>query len=285
MENIFTNYITEKNNEIKSSLGPKRGLSVSACIGMLKAEFDTDKVAAEMVEKYFDVEGHKYYHMTKEAIVESWEIKKNAACDRGMLFDSFVEQMLEIRNPDSYQEWSLDNNISSDQFMQAAMAGFKNIITKYAELGYTTVVGTEIPLFVYNEFNHDEVVNGRCDCLLYNPTTRHFLVIDWKTNEQIKQTGFEKMHGPMRNFPSCDYYGYILQVFFYKKALIETYKLGMQDTVHVAICQMGVPEEPHYKIFNESLLGYTPSLMNEIIKYCYIKKSYKAKAKANVENK
>lgn len=285
MENVFTNYIEKVNEQIKEKLGRKRSISVSKCINMLKPEFETEKVAGEMVEKYFDVEGHKYYHMSKEEIIDLWETKKNNACNRGMLFDSYVEQRFEIRDSEAYQEWYLEHNISEDMFMHRAMNGFNNIIKNYAGLGYTTVVGTEIPLFAFNTFDNTQVINGRCDCLLYNPTTKHFLIIDWKTNEEIKQSGYENMYGPMSNFPSCEYYGYILQVFFYKKALIETYKLGTSETVHVAICQMGVPENPNYRIFNDSIFSYTESLMNSIIKYVYLRKEYSKKQKEAAANK
>lgn len=285
MENIFTDYIKKVNEQIKKKLGKNRGIGVSKCVSMLKPEFETDRIAGEMVEKYFDVEGHKYYHMSKEDIVELWETKKNNACIRGSLFDSYVAQVFEIRDTATYNKWYFKHNIRANKFMQRAMNGFGKIIKNYAELGYTTVVGTEIPLFAFNSRNQNQVINGRCDCLLYNPTTKHFLVIDWKTNEEIKQTGYESMYGPMSNFPSCEYYGYILQVFFYKKALIETYKLGTAETIHVAICQMGVPEEPNYKIFNDSDFSYTNSLMNDIIKYAYLRKEYSAKKKKDEVNK
>lgn len=281
MENVFTTYIKDINSKIKETLNGRKTISVSNCIAYLKPEFDSDAKAAEMVAKYFDNPDHKYYQMSKEQILELWDNKKNAACDRGSLFDSYVEQVVEIRDPEKYEEWKLTHDIENDQFMYRAMSGFRNIIDRFAKIGYTTIVGTEIPLFMKNSFNSEEIINGRCDCLLYNPATKHFMIVDWKTNEAIKTRGFEKMYGPMKHYPSCEYYAYMIQVFLYKKSLIETYKLGTQDTVHVAVCQMGIDALPYYQIYNDSQFAYTDSLLNDIIKYAYMRKSYKEKQAEN----
>jgi hypothetical protein len=274
MNNTITQYIKRINDDIKRELNGIKTISVSGCIGYLKPEFDKERTAQRMVDKYYNQEGHRYYHMSKEDIILSWEVKAKEATDRGRLFDSFVEQKIEIRDNNKFNDWSLKHNIDNDEFMQRAMKGFWNVIAHYNSIGYTDVIGTEIPLYIRHEFNNDQIINGRCDCLLYNPNSKHFLIIDWKTNAEIKTTGYEKMYGPMMSFPSCDYYGYMVQLSLYKKALMETYKLGTIDSIHIAICQMGTTDDPYYKVYNDSNFWYTPSLMNSIIDYAYKRKFY-----------
>lgn len=272
MKSIIVQHIEDYNKE-HPEFTYKNSLSVSKCIEFLKEEFDADVVAANMVEKYYNQEGHKYYHMSADDILALWEDKRSKAIEKGKLFDSYVEQILEIQNPQQFQKWKIIEDIDNNSFMQTAILGFKNIIKFFKDTGYDTVIGTEIPLWIkHNEF----IINGRCDCLLYNSKTKSYLVIDWKTNEEIKMSGFKKMKGPLKFISECEYHSYLTQVFFYKKALCETYKLADFDHIDVVICQMGYKDEPYYRIYKpgDSAYMFDTDLMNNIIRYCWAVKSY-----------
>lgn len=58
---------------------------------LFKQPFDEDKMAEQCSEKYHDVEGHRYYGMTKEDIIESWHQNSKRATDHGTLMHLFGE--------------------------------------------------------------------------------------------------------------------------------------------------------------------------------------------------
>lgn len=260
-------YIKQYNSE-HPEFTYKNSLSVSKCIGYLKNPFDSEKVANEMYKKYFNEEGNKYYQMTPEMILESWEAKRKFSLDRGKLFDTYVEHVLDIKDPVLFKKWKIIEDIDNNDFMKRAMNGFIKILTYLKECGYDTIIGTEIPLWITN---NNLIVNGRCDCLLYSSKYQKYLVIDWKTNEQIKTTDFKNLKGPLNHLKDCDLYVYSTQVYFYKKALAETYKLADFNHIDVMVCQMGVNEDPYYKIWLPEKFNFTfdTELMNKVIKYCF----------------
>lgn len=264
-------YIKQYNSE-HPEFTYKNSISVSKCIEYLTPEFDSEKVANEMYQKYFNTPDHKYYQKTPEMILEMWEEKRNASLAKGKLFDSYVEQILEIKNAKEFHKWKITEGIEYNEFMQKAMIGFRNILTYLKECGYDTVIGTEIPLWIkINENNRDYIVNGRCDCLMYNSKDKKYLIIDWKTNEAIKSSGFNKMKGPLNHLDACELHKYTTQIYFYKKAICETYGLADYEHIDVMICQMGRASVPYYKIFLPDARQYlfTSKQMNQIIKYCF----------------
>ena len=259
----------------------KGSLSVSKCIETLKNPFDSERVANEMYQKYYNQEGNKYYHMLPDEIIRMWEQKRDNALSRGKLFDSYVEQILEIRNPNSFSIWKLDNDIDNNEFMEKAIKGFNNVISYLRNVEhYDTIIGTEIPLWIQlHNSPTDYFINGRCDCLLYNSTTKSYLIIDWKTNDEIKTSGFKNLKGPLIEYKDCDYNCYLTQLFFYKKALVETYKLTDYLHINVAICQVGTNNENNYTLYKPGSLGYNfdTTLMNRIIQYCHSIREIKEK--------
>ena len=105
----------------------------------------------------------------------------------------------------------------------------------------------------------------------FSSKDKKYLIIDWKTNEAIKSSGFNKMKGPLNHLDSCELHKYTTQIYFYKKALNETYGLADYEHIDVMICQMGRATPPYYKIFTPDMRQYqfTSKQMNQIIKYCF----------------
>lgn len=275
MKNNITDYITKVNKERKEWYTYKKTISVSKCISYMHPEFNIPAKAAEMVRKYYDKEGHKYYHMSADEIIKLWDDKKHAALARGTLYDSLVEQVLEIRNPDKFTEWKLNHNFENDMFIQKAYTGLLNILTLFKNNHYICI-GTEIPMYAHNRQNGEQIVNGRCDALFYNTETCRYLIIDWKTNEKIETTGFQTMYGPAIIYYDSDFYKYMFQLSFYKKALSETYNLAVSDNVDIMIAQMGRSEEG-YTLYNPAYGNYVydSNMMDNIIQYCYLKHNMK----------
>lgn len=270
MSSPIVTYIQQYNSE-HPEFTYKNSISVSKCIEYLNPIFDSEKVATEMYEKYFNTEGHKYYQKTPEMILEMWETKRDNALKKGKLFDAYIEQILEIKDNNKFQKWKLDENIDSNEFMQDAMRGFCNLLNYLKDCKYDTIIGTEIPLWIKHNYNNQElIINGRCDCLMYSSTLKKYLIIDWKTNESIKNIGFKKMNGPISHLDSCELYKYLTQLYFYKKALCETYNIADYNNIDVMICQMGYKSSPYYKLWiPDTQYQFNDDLINNIIIYCF----------------
>lgn len=276
MDNVITSHIRSINQERKDRYTYKNSISVSKCIGYLHPEFDTIGTAKNMVEKYYNVEGHKYYHMTVEEIIALWEDKRNKALTRGKLYDSLVEQILEIRDPIKLKEWKTKHNYESNAFIQLAYKGLINVLTFLNERKYVCI-GTEIQMFVEDRNNPANIVNGRCDALFYSNLTNRYLIIDWKTNEEIRIKGYNSLYGPAAFYQDTDYYKYMFQLSFYKKALAETYKLAIDDNIDIMIAQMGHNDVLGYTLYSPAMgnYRYDATLMDMIIQYCYLKHNLK----------
>ena len=69
----------------------KEMIPTSNVCHLFRQPFDENKMAEQCSEKYSQVEGHKYYGMTKEDIIESWHQNSKRATDHGTLIHLFGE--------------------------------------------------------------------------------------------------------------------------------------------------------------------------------------------------
>ena len=283
MKNEITELIKQY-NEAHAEFTCKKSVSVSKCINCIKEEFDTEGVAQKMFEKYYHVEGSKYYQMTKEAIIALWDDKREKALKKGRTYDAMMEQLIEIRNPEVLQLWKDTVHYKDNAFLQLAYKGFTNLLTTLNQFGYTCI-GTEIQLFCRNSKKPEQIINGRCDCLMYSSKLGRYLIIDWKTNEEIKTTCFKQLLGPSLIYPAADYYTYMIQLSFYKKALVETYNLAADEQVDILICQMGTSNNGY--ISYNSKVGnyiYNSAFLDSLIEYAYIKLDVKTEIAKDDKN-
>lgn len=278
MQNEITDKIKEY-NKAHTEFSCKNSVSVSKCIGCIKEEFDTECVAQTMVDKYYNTPGHKYYHMLKEDIIQLWENKRNKALNRGKTYDGMMEQLIEIRKPELFALWKEAVKYDTDDFLKLAHKGFINLLTTLNTFGYTCI-GTEIQLFCKNKNNPKQIINGRCDCLMYSPKLNRYLIIDWKTNEEIKTNAYKKLLGPACIYPASDFYTYMIQLSFYKKALIETYNLSNDAYIDILICQMGASNNGYisYKPDYGNYI-YNSDFLDTLIEYAYLKLDIKYEIK------
>ena len=58
---------------------------------LFRQPFDEDVMAQQCEDKYFNTEGHKYYGMRKDEIIESWHMNSKRATDHGTLIHLFGE--------------------------------------------------------------------------------------------------------------------------------------------------------------------------------------------------
>lgn len=69
----------------------KELIPTSHLIHAFKPEFNEEMMAAMCVKKYFDDESSKYYHMTRDEIIESWHAHSKKSTDHGTKIHLFGE--------------------------------------------------------------------------------------------------------------------------------------------------------------------------------------------------
>ena len=272
--NDIKQIIKDKNKEITKLL-ETRAMSVSKLLEYMHKEFDREGVAKKCFEKGFDDPKSKYYQMTVEHIIESWEKKASESRMYGSLVDNYIGTFL--NESEELETWKLDNNYDYDPRIHGLCEGFNqfyNIITKQTDYEYVT---REEKMFIKCN-KTGEWINGRFDCLFYSPSLNKYLVIDWKTNGELsRENKWEKMFGPLYDKDACDLNEYTIQVQMYKKALSEVYELAPPENIDVYICQFLIePNEfgNHYQLHKQGF-EYDSKKLDDIIEFAYKKSRMK----------
>ena len=259
-----------KNKEISASLSGKT-MSVSKLLGYLHKEFDREGMAEKCSKKGFDDPESKYYKMTPEMIVESWEVKSTQSKSLGSNVDNYIGTML--TNQENLEKWKLDTNYDYDTQLKNKCDGFDQfykILTEKTDYQYCC---REEKMYVFSN-KSNEWINGRFDCLFYSPSLNKYLLIDWKTSGSIdKENKWEKMFGPVYDKDACNLNEYTIQLQMYKKALSEIYKIAPAENIDTYICQF--LEEPnklgnYYQLYKEAF-PYNSELLDNIIEFTYKK--------------
>lgn len=269
MNNIHK-IIKDKNKEIEASLTSKT-LSVSKTIGYLHKEFDKDSVSKKCFEKGFNDPNSKYYQMTQQQILESWERNAAESSAYGSLMDNYIGTFL--TKPDDIEMWKLDNNYDYDQRIHGLCEGFNQFYKIISEKTDYQYICREEKMYIKSN-KTNEWINGRFDCLFYSEKLNKYLVIDWKTNGDLsRENKWEKMYGPLYDKDACDLNEYTVQVQMYKKALSEVYKITSPENIDVYICQFLInPNESGTNfLLHKQGYEYDSNLLDNIIEFAYKK--------------
>ena len=272
--NDINQKIKKKNKEINQLL-ETRTMSVSKLIEYMHKEFDKEGVAKKCFEKGFDDPKSKYYQMTQQQILESWEATATKSRSYGSKIDSYIEIFL--TKPEKLDSWKLDNNYDYDDRIKNLCKGFEefyNVLTEKTDYKY---VCREEKMFIKSN-KTDEWINGRFDCLFYSKKLNKYLVIDWKTSGSIdKENKWEKMLGPLYEYDACNLNEYTIQIQMYKKALSEVYELAPPENIDVYICKFSIePNEfgNHFQLYNQGF-EYDSKKLDDIIEFAYKKSRMK----------
>ena len=226
--------------------------SVSKIVDSLHKPFETEKKAHEMVEKYFDVPGHKYYHMSYEEIINQWEEKGKFGRENGKLLDKFIGMVLEKKEEQS----TLDKFTSSIN----EVAGNK---CKTWHGFYQTNIKGKIEFVTRELMLYDEElkVNGRLDALFLSGDT--LLLIDWKNNDTIStENPYEKCKGPLFEYEASDLNLYTVQVYIYTYILRNKYHL---DNIKIVPLIVRIGQDD-FGIYSP-MIPYSDALVSNIISY------------------
>lgn len=229
-------------------------ISVTKMIDFLASKFDAEKQAKVCAEKGASDPKYKYAGMSAEQILESWSAKASESMHYGRLLDAYAG--ITFKDTDEILEvWKLDNNFDYDERLKNNCIGFEQFVSDIKAKGFE-YAGRE--LTVYLKTPEGNVVTGRLDCLFYNEALNSYLIVDWKTTDEIKISGFgnKKFYGPGFDIDDCDMSKYTAQLHVYKESLAKTYNLADTDRIRVCVCNLRKSEEPstgrNYLLYKEN---------------------------------
>lgn len=230
-------------------------ISVSKMLDFLARKFDAEKQALICEEKGKTDSKYKYAGMTAAEIMEQWSSKAAESMKYGRLLDTYAGLSFKDTSlTESLEVWKLDNNFDYDDRLKNNCTGFDEFVADMTAYGYE-YVGREMTVYLRTE--NGNVVTGRLDCLFRNPSNGRFLIVDWKTTDDIKLSGFgnQKFFGPGMDIDDCDMSKYTTQLHIYKEALCNTYGLGKPDDISVAVVNLRKEAEAngrHYLLYKEN---------------------------------
>ena len=264
MKNI-QEYIENKNKELKDLF--KKTLSVSKLNEYLKEPFDEITMAENCYQKGLKDPTYKYAGMNVNEILTQWHDKANESKHYGRLLDEYTDLLFNKKDND-LELWKLNNNFNNDNRLNNYCKGIEQFIDFIILNTNYYYVGREIPIFYENK-NGDKI-NGRLDFLLYDDNTDSYIIIDWKTTENItiKNNYNKHLLGPAYMLDECDMNLYTIQLHVYKKSLVETYRLAPYSRISVYVCNLlREPENgKYYKLFPQNF-EFNNNRINAFINY------------------
>lgn len=274
MEQNSTLFNNSQNSALYNSGKPY--ISISQVLGLLQEPFDQKGVAQKTYDKNFNDPESKYYQMTVEQIMEAWSAKGAESCHYGNLLDDYIGLNL-TKTSDELELWKLDNNYDYDSRLLEHCKGFDDfykLLTASGDMVFVTREKT-----VYLDMG-DFLIKGRFDALFYNKRTKKFVIIDWKSSGNIDKTPTKwtkKLFGPCGNFPALNYYTYTLQLYFYKKTLVQMGYLPEGTSLDdVTVMIVNLPDHfieeanSHYQTHNAAF-KYDDDLLNKTFTFAFKK--------------
>ena len=269
METNFDQKPNFLNNNIDLSL-PK--ISISNCLDYLETPFDKEGVAQKTYEKNFNNPDSKYYQMSVQQIIESWEAKGAESCSYGSLLDDYIGLIL-TGTENEIKLWKLDNSYEWDERLQGICKSFDDFYDILKKSGDVIFIDREKT--VYHKYN-GHLIKGRFDCLFYNKKKKKYILVDWKSSgtiDTVPDRWTKKMLGPMFKFPQLNHYRYTLQLHFYKKTLIEDGYLPegtKPEDIEVLIVNLPghiIESNNQYFCIYKEAFPYNSSLMDNLFKF------------------
>jgi ATP-dependent exoDNAse (exonuclease V) beta subunit len=239
-------------------------MSVTSLIGMLKPKFD----AEEQAKKSSKNKRSKWYGMTPKEILQAWENESNRAIKLGNFYHNQREADL------------LDFKTIERDGIEVPI--IKPIFDE--ETGAKIAPEQKIEDGVYPEhmvYLKSAKICGQADLVEIIDGTIN--ITDYKTNKEIKETGFtnwegitSKMYNPVSHLDDCNLNHYNLQLSIYAYIIKKhnpKLKIGKLQVQHVKFKQIGedkngYPINEHINgepVLDEIIMYDLPYLKNEVI--------------------
>ena len=257
------NFLKELNDATKGKsreIYSKCKYSVSKIVEVMHAPFDKESVANKTFSKYFNDPNSKYYHMSVQEIIDSWNVKAELGRNNGKILDTYIGMILENHeSKDILEKYksSLSEIVATNKC---------NIFDKF----YKENVENKLEYVTREQILHDETtgVVGRFDALFLKndaklPGLQNLLLIDWKNTEKIETSNlYNKLKGPLYKYDDCELNRYTIQLYIYVYILRKVYHLTDIRIIPLLV-QIGSVE---YTIYAPQI-PYSDELVSDIISF------------------
>lgn len=257
------NFLKELNDATKGKsreIYSKCKYSVSKIVEAMHAPFDKEGVANKTFSKYFNDPNSKYYHMSVQEIIDSWNAKAELGRNNGKILDTYIGMILENHeSKDILEKYksSLSEIVATNKC---------NIFDKF----YKENVENKLEYVTREQILHDETngVVGRFDALFLKndaklPGVQNLLLIDWKNTEKIETSNLHnKLKGPLYKYDDCELNRYTIQLYIYVYILRKVYHLTDIRIIPLLV-QIGSVE---YAIYAPQI-PYSDELVSDIISF------------------
>lgn len=257
------NFLKELNDATKGKsreIYSKCKYSVSKIVEAMHAPFDKESVANNTFSKYFNDPNSKYYHMSVQEIIDSWNVKAELGRNNGKILDTYIGMILENHeSKDILEKYksSLSEIVATNKC---------NIFDKF----YKENVENKLEYVTREQILHDETtgVVGRFDALFLKndaklPGVQNLLIIDWKNTEKIETSNlYNKLKGPLYKYDDCELNRYTIQLYIYVYILRKVYHLTDIRIIPLLV-QIGSVE---YAVYAPQI-PYSDELVSDIISF------------------
>ena len=257
------NFLKELNDATKGKsreIYSKCKYSVSKIVEAMHAPFDKEGVANKTFSKYFNDPNSKYYHMSVQEIIDSWNAKAELGRNNGKILDTYIGMILENHESKDILEkykTSLSEIVATNKC---------NMFDKF----YKENVENKLEYVTREQILHDETngVVGRFDALFLKndaklPGVQNLLLIDWKNTEKIETSNlYNKLKGPLYKYDDCELNRYTIQLYIYVYILRKVYHLTDIRIIPLLV-QIGSVE---YAIYAPQI-PYSDELVSDIISF------------------
>lgn len=196
--------------------------SVSKIVEVMHKPFDKEGVANKTFSKHFNDPNSKYYHMSVQEIIDSWNAKAELGRNNGKALDTYIGMILENHeSKDILEKYKASlNEIAANKC---------NVFDKF----YNENIVNKLEFLTREQMLHDETkgVVGRFDAMFLKndvrtPGVQNLLLIDWKNTEKIETSNsYSKLKGPLYKYDDCELNRYTIQLYIYVYILRKVYRL------------------------------------------------------------
>lgn len=196
------------------------GISVTTFIGQYEQPFDENNVALKYAKKH---------NMNVNDVLWQWHYDRDFACVKGTHTHAYNEYLWRWSGEYLY---SYDKEMVIAQFGEDVIAPvwdrLKNICEKFYQKFHDRLIPLGLEQIVASK---DFDIAGAIDFLAYSKKLDSIIVLDYKTNKQIKfeSYGDKTMKEPLIKIPDSNYYHYCLQLAVYKYLIQYETNLRLSD--------------------------------------------------------
>lgn len=231
---------------------------VSNVTHLFKEEFDAEGQASRCSETYYNTFGHRYYHMTKDEILEAWKENSTRATTEGTWFHNFGESCFYFMT-EQYDKILPDfkDRLHKDDDGRYYFEAIKNKEIAVAKF-WEDIPQCIVPILAENKtfiIKDEYAYSGTFDILFYydalldgkaDDSKSGLIIFDYKTNADLYKS-FGYLLEPFTELKDCDLNIYKLQLSLYENNLRN---IGL-DIIGRRIIWL-LPNETYEKISLES---------------------------------